>query len=78
MDEITSEEIAVNYAAMVTVANRINKIVAGTSMADSTAEEKQESIDSCVKHLQLMVGKSYWTTEDMEPISAAIASGLAY
>jgi len=78
MDEITSEEIAVNYAAMVTVANRINKIVAGTSMADSTAEEKQESIDTCVGHLQLMVGKSYWTTEDMEPISAAIASGLAY
>jgi len=78
MSEITSEEIAVNYAAMVTVANRINKIVAGTSMADSTAEEKQQSIDTCVKHLQLMVGKSYWTTEDMEPISAAIASGLAY
>ena len=78
MSEITSEEIAVNYAAMVTVANRINKIAAGTGMADSTAEEKQESIDTCVRHLQLMVGKSYWTTEDMEPINAAIASGLAY
>ena len=78
MSEITSEEIAVNYSAMLIVANRINKIVAGTSMADSTAEEKQESIDSCVKHLQLMVGKSYWTTEDMEPISAAITAGLSY
>lgn len=78
MSEITSEEIAVNYSAMLIVANRINKIVAGTSMADSTAEEKQESIDSCVKHLQLMVGKSYWTSEDMEPISAAITAGLSY
>lgn len=78
MSEITSEEIAVNYSAMLIVANRINKIVDGTKMADSTAEEKQESIDSCVKHLQLMVGKSYWTTEDMEPISAAITAGLAY
>jgi hypothetical protein len=78
MSEITSEEIAANYAAMVTVANRINKIVAGTRMADSTAEEKQESIDSCIKHLQLMVGKSYWTSEDMEPISAAITAGLSY
>ena len=47
-------------------------------MADSTAEEKQESVDTCDRHLQLMVGKSYWTTEDMEPINAAIASGLAY
>ena len=78
MSEITSEEIAANYGAMLIVANRINKIVAGTSMADSTAEEKQESIDTCVKHLQLMVGKSYWTTEDMEPISAAITAGLSY
>lgn len=78
MSEITSEEIAVNYSAMLIVANRINKIVAGTSMADSTAEEKQESIDTCVKHLQLMVGKSYWTSEDMEPISAAITAGLSY
>ncbi len=78
MSEITSEEKATNYAAMLIVANRVNKIVAGTSMADSTAEEKQESIDTCVGHLQLMVGKSYWTTEDMELVNAAIASGLAY
>jgi hypothetical protein len=77
MDEITSEEIAANYAAMLIVANRIDKIVAGERMADSTAEEKQESIDTCVKHLQLMVGKSYWTTEDMAPINAAIATGEA-
>ena len=78
MSEITSEQIATNYAAMVIVSNRINKIVAGTSMADSTAEEKQESIDACVGHLRLMVGQSYWTTEDMEPISAAITAGLSY
>jgi hypothetical protein len=77
MSEITSEEIAANYAAMLIVANRIDKIVAGERMADSTAEEKQESIDTCVKHLQLMVGKSYWTTEDMAPINAAIATGEA-
>jgi hypothetical protein len=78
MSEITSEQIATNYAAMVIVSNRINKIVAGTSMADSTAEEKQQSIDTCVGHLRLMVGQSYWTTEDMEPISAAITAGLSY
>jgi hypothetical protein len=78
MSGITSEEIAVNYSAMLIVVSRINKIVAGTSMADSTAEEKQESIDTCVGHLQLMVGQSYWTSEDMEPISAAITAGLSY
>jgi hypothetical protein len=77
MDEITSEEIAANYAAMLIVANRINKIVAGTKMSDSTAEERQESIDACVGHLKLMVAKDYWTTEDMASINAAIAAGEA-
>ena len=78
MSETTSEEKATNYAAMLIVANRVNKIVAGEKMSDSTAEERQESVDACVKHLQLMVGQSYWTTEDMEPISAAITTGLSY
>tara|TARA_R110002096_G_scaffold106774_2_gene234535 strand:+ start:45 stop:281 length:237 start_codon:yes stop_codon:yes gene_type:complete len=75
MDEITAEQIAANYAAMLIVANRINKIVAGEKMADSTAEERQESIDTCVAHLQLMVNQDYWGTEDMAPINAAIAAG---
>ena len=77
MDEITAEEIAANYAAMIIVASRINKIVANEKMAGSTAEERQESIDACVGHLKLMVAKGYWTTEDMELINAAIAAGEA-
>ena len=78
MSEITSEEIAANYAAMLIVANRINKIVLGEKMSDSTAEERKESVDTCVKHLQLMIGQRYWTTEDREPIRAAITAGLSY
>ena len=77
MSGITSEEIAVNYSAMLIVANRINKIVAGEKMSDSTAEERQESIDACAGHLKLMVAKDYWTSEDMAPINAAIAAGEA-
>ena len=63
MRETPSGQIAANYAA---------------KMVDSTAEDKQESIDSCVEHLQLMVGKDYWTDEDMSPVNAAITAGLAY
>jgi len=77
MSEITAEEIAANYAAMLIVANRINKIVAGEKMADGTAEERQESIDACVGHLKLMIAKDYWTSEDMASINAAIATGEA-
>ncbi len=78
MREVSSGQIAANYAAMIVVSGRINKIVAGTKMANSAAEDKQESIDSCVAHLQLMVGKDYWTDEDMSPVNAAITAGLAY
>jgi|TARA_R110000751_G_scaffold267337_2_gene366308 hypothetical protein len=78
MSEITSEQIATNYAAMVTVSGTINKIIAGGEGEIGTEEEKQESIDTCVKHLQLMVGKDYWTDEDMELVNAAITAGLAY
>lgn len=77
MSEITAEQIAANYTAMIIVANRINKIVAGEKMSDSTVEERQESIDACVGHLKLMVAKSYWTTEDMASINAAIVAGEA-
>jgi len=77
MDEITAEQIAANYAAMLIVANRINKIAAGEKMSDSTAEERQESIDASVGHLKLMVAKDYWTTQDMASINAAIAAGEA-
>jgi len=52
----------------------INAIVAD----DSGYYEPANCVDRNVRHLQIMITKDYWTTEDMAPLNAAIAAGLSY
>jgi hypothetical protein len=78
MDEITTEEIAQHYTAMGHSVDLINAIIAGTAMADDDAAEKQDCVDRNVEHLELMVAKDFWTTEDMTAVNAAITAGKAY
>jgi hypothetical protein len=78
MDEITNEEIEQNYVAMGHSVELINAIIAGTQMADDTAEDKQDCVDRNVAHLELMVAKDYWTSEDMTAVNAAITAGQGY
>jgi hypothetical protein len=47
-------------------------------MADDDAAEKQDCVDRNVEHLELMVAKDFWTTEDMTAVNAAITAGKAY
>ena len=74
----TVEEIAQDYTAMGHSVELINGIIAGTSMEDETDEDKQSAVDRNVEHLELMVAKDYWTTEDMTATNAAITAGKAY
>ena len=74
----TAEEIAQDYTAMGHSVDLINAIIAGTQMADDTAEEKQDCVDRNVAHLELMVAKDYWTSEDMTAVNAAITAGQGY
>jgi hypothetical protein len=78
MDEITTEEIAQHYTAMGHSVDLINAIIDGTAMADDDAAEKQDCVDRNVEHLELMVAKDFWTTEDMTAVNAAIAAGQGY
>ena len=78
MDEITSEQIAQNYTAMGHSVDLINAIIAGDAMADDDAADRQDCVDRNVEHLQLMVAKDYWTTEDMTAVNAAITAGQGY
>jgi hypothetical protein len=78
MDEITNEEIEQNYVAMGHSVELINAIIAGTQMADDTAEDKQDCVDRNVAHLELMVAKEYWTDEDMTAVNSAITAGQGY
>jgi hypothetical protein len=80
-DEIiqpTTEEIAQHYTAMGHSVDLINAIIAGTAMADDTAEDKQDCVDRNVAHLEIMVAKDYWTDEDMTAVNSAITAGQGY
>jgi hypothetical protein len=78
MDEITSEQIAQNYSAMGDSVDLINAIIAGDTMADDDAADRQDCVDRNVEHLELMVAKDYWTDEDMTAVNAAITAGNGY
>ena len=78
MDELTAEQIAQNYTAMGHSVDLINAIIAGDAMADDDAADKQDCVDRNVEHLELMVAKDFWTSEDMTAVNATITAGNAY
>ena len=78
-DEVkTAEDIAQDFTAMGHSVDLINGIIDGSQMADESAEDRQGAIDRNVEHLELMVAKDYWTTEDMTASNAAITAGKAH
>ena len=58
------------YAAAMDSVDLINVLRA----KPSRTKEDQESIDRNVKHLKIMVGKNYWTTQNLAPLKTAIGS----
>ena len=56
----------------------INDIVAGNKDEDWEAEERQDCVDRNVAHLEIMVAKSDWGSEDMTAANAAITAGNGY
>ena len=79
MSEVkTAEDIAQDYTAMGHSVDLINGIIDGTQMADEEAEDRQSAVDRNVEHLELMVAKDYWTSEDMTAVNAAITAGKAH
>ena len=79
MSEVkTAEDIAQDYTAMGHSVELINGIIDGSKMAEESAEERQACVDRNVQHLELMVAKDYWTSEDMTASNAAIIAGKAH
>lgn len=75
--ERTTEEKAQDYSAMGDSVSLINAIIAGDSMAEESAEDRQDCLDRNAQHLQLMVAKDDWGDEDMTAVNAAIESAEA-
>ena len=77
-NEITAEEIAQHYSAMGDSVDLINGIIDGSLMADDTQEDKNDCVDRNVRHLEIMVAKDFWTTEDLGSSNTAISAGKTY
>jgi len=75
--ERTAEQLAQDYSAMGDSVSLINAIIAGNSMAEESAEYRQDCLDRNAQHLQLMVAKDDWGDEDMTAVNAAIKSAEA-
>ena len=78
MDEITAEEIAQHYVAMGHSVDLINAIISGDHDETMDADERADCVSRNVEHLEIMVAKDFWTSEDMTDVNAAIAAGKAY
>ena len=78
MDEQTAEQIAQHYTAMGHSVDLINAIIAGEAMANDDAADKQDCVDRNVEHLEIMVAKEFWGSEDMTAANAAITAGQGY
>ena len=78
MENPTIEQIAQHYSAMGDSVWLVNSIIAGEQMADASEQDKKDTVERNVAHLELMLAKDFWTTEDMTAVEAAIAAGKAY
>ena len=74
----TTEELAQDYMAMGHSVDLINAIIAGSQMAEDDATDRQACVDRNVEHLELMVAKDDWGSEDMTAVNAAVTAGKGY
>ena len=68
--ELTGEEIAQNYTAM---GHSVELLNAGKP-EDMEDADWTDTVARNVEHLELMVAKDYWGSEDMTAANAAIAA----
>ena len=75
MDE---RDKAQDYTAMGHSVDLINDIIAGNRDDEMEADERQDCVDRNVAHLEIMVAKDDWGSEDMTASNAAITAGNGY
>jgi len=69
VETLTAEEIQRHYNAAMDSVNLIN----GTKPANETDADWTATLQRNKAHLEIMVAKTYWTTEDLTPFHTAIA-----
>ncbi len=69
----TAAEIAQSYSAALDSVTVITDLMA----LDARDADETATVARNVEHLELMVAKDYWTTEDLAPLNSAITAGNA-
>jgi hypothetical protein len=69
-EEITTAEIAQHYSAAMDSVRLINEIVASGDTDAETVDTKTRNQE----HLEIMLAKDFWTTEDLQPFRDAVGS----
>ena len=77
-EDRTTEQLAPDYTAMGDSISLITDVIAGDSMADDDAADRQDCVDRNVQHLELMVAKDDWGDEEFTDADAAIVAGKGY
>ena len=67
--ELTAEDIQKHYDAAMDSVNLIN----GGKPEDMSDEDWAACVERNKAHLQIMLAKDFWTTQDLTPLQAAAA-----
>ena len=67
--ELTAEDIQKHYDAAMDSVNLIN----GGKPEDMSDEDWAATVERNKAHLQIMLAKDFWTTQDLAPLQAAAA-----
>ena len=78
MEDRTAEQLAQDYLAMGDSIELITSIIAGDSMAEDDAADRQDCVDRNVQHLELMKAKDDWGSESFTATDSAISAGNGY
>jgi len=73
-----TDQIAQDYTAMGHSVALITEVIAVDQMADELSADRQDCVDRNVAHLEIMVAKDDWGSEDMTATNAAITAGKGY
>jgi len=74
----TAEEKAQDFTAIGHSITLITDVIAGDSMAEEIAADRQDCVDRNTQHLELMKAKSDWGSESMTATTSAISAGNGY
>jgi hypothetical protein len=69
----TTEQIARHYNSALDSVNLINALVSQGSLT----EEEELCLERNAEHLEIMLAKDFWTTEDLTPFQAAVAAATS-